>query len=270
MSHSSDLCCSGQIDSGAPCKCTLTRAQLTDKGFGFGLPCPESSCAHPYFCHPKGDRSVIDSDDDLESEHEESTIYDQEYFDSKSPSRHKIVVVHVCVFSVVVHGPYGLDRKGVRDYFRNRLRKNSPEHTSIKWSTAGTKLRVILINFQPTEKETVINALKELQKETDFEFYEKIDTEFHVQKDDNIVFDKFDTGMTGLQKEEEIPPTYAIRRRTMSNEDDLCYNDGCDALHKRKRVCKRCKVAKYCSRKCEKQHAAAHKSKCKPASSPKK
>lgn len=203
---------------------------------------------------------INDTDDGEESNEErESSIYDEYYFEMKRSQARPNVITHVCVLSVIVHGPYGLMRNGIRDFFRDKLRPYMPSDGHIKWSHSGTKLRIILANYQPEEKTNVLSVLDKLITDgSDFHYVEKCDISFqHDALTPECVLTSIAT------------PTRRERSRTMSSyasEGDKCHNEKCLVTHGITRLCKKCRSVKYCSRKCLKADADRHGLVCKPCS----
>jgi hypothetical protein len=121
-----------------------------------------------------------------------STVYDREYFESKF-SEFCRGVDRVCVFSITLTGPLGLVRGGVRNYFDEAVRDIIPsDKYEVKWNKNGTRIRVIIVNFEESEKQSVFEKLNKLSDNgtRHFTFEEKSDESLT-----NVVMkSKFTTG----------------------------------------------------------------------------
>jgi hypothetical protein len=191
-----------------------------------------------------------------------STVYDHEYFDSRRSPKRPDLITHVCVFSIVVHGPYGLMRNGLRDFFREVLHEHIHPGGSVRWSRTGSKLRVILTNFEEEQKAGVEAVLCKLVAEgSEFTFSEKLDEVFATDPDDSELQRWADpsAAVVSLRRERS-------RSSTMTSEGDQCANDKCHVSYGIDKLCKKCKRVKYCSRRCLKDDADKHKLLCHPAS----
>lgn len=133
----------------------------------------------------------------------------------------------------------------------------------MRWNRSGTKLRVILTNFEVQQKESVVTVLSRLVSEgSDFHFVEKIDEVFATDPDDDLLQLQ---GVEPIQFRREHS-----RSSTMTSEGDQCANGKCHVSYGIDKLCKKCKKVKYCSRKCLKEDADKHKLLCHPISPPKK
>jgi hypothetical protein len=163
----------------------------------------------------------------------------------------------VCVFSINLTGPLGLIAGGVRNFFDEAVREIIlSDKYEVKWNKNGTRIRVIIVNFEESEKQSVFEKLNKLSANgtCHFTFKEKTDELFTSV----VMTSKFTTGKRTTTSITTTPE----KMKRLAWGGEICHNPGCSKV-KDLKLCSNCREVRYCSKECQKAHwKPIHKAEC--------